>query len=94
MPPRKGELRTDYWQGDQEMGGLKPWAASALTKRIAPAAGTCAGAATGIGTSGQAVTATEWQNWQVSQVVCVAWGLSVPSCVAPASIGAWAACMS
>ena len=62
MPPGTGELRTDCGQGDQEMGGLKPWAASALAKRIASAIGTWAGAAAGIGTSGQAVTATEWQN--------------------------------
>ena len=55
------------------MGGLKPWMASALAKRMASAAGACTGAAAGIGTSGQAVMATEWQNWQVSQVVCAAW---------------------
>ena len=50
------------------MGGLKPDAGSALAKAIGSSCGAAKGALPSIGTSGQTVTATLWQSWQLEQV--------------------------
>jgi hypothetical protein len=66
--------RTDFGQGDQEMGGLKPGAGSALAKVAGLNAGAANGVLPSMGTSGHTVTATLWQSWQLEQVVWLSHG--------------------